>query len=367
MGVSRIGDFAGSYLLVQVGPAGASGGIAHVMMALDQAARADGRPALIVNTSCDGPLARRVGVGLAGVARAALVMAFARRALVHVHSASNGSFVRKTVVVLVARAFGRPLLLQIHGGGFASFATGSSLRRRWVSRVLRQCGAVVVLNETIRQVVASLAPSVTVRVVPNPATLLCGATSDPRSTQVLFLGRLGPAKGTDALLTAIRDLQLAGVDADYVLAGDGEVEAARAVVARLPDPARARVPGWVDREVVHELLHESSVFCLPSNFEGLPMALLQAMGHGLACVVTPVGAMGEVVVDGVNGLLVPQNDPPALAAALERLLRSPELRGALGQAAHTLVLERYSPQVVVQSLRQIYATLPRGGRTYATE
>jgi glycosyltransferase involved in cell wall biosynthesis len=328
------------------------------MRALDEAARAAGRPTLTVNTSCDGPLAKRIAVGLAGIARAVLAIAAAPRSLVHVHTASNGSFLRKSVVVVAASALHRPVLLHIHGGGFSDFATGgSALRRRWVSRVLRRADAIVVLNDSIRQLVAALAPTATVEIVPNPATMLCGQTSSPDARQILFLGRLGPAKGTDSLLEAIETLQNKGVDADYVVAGDGDIVCTRRTASRLPAPDRVRVPGWVSHESVHELLHQSSIFCLPSNFEGLPMALLQAMGHGLACVVTAVGGMGEIVTDGVNGLVVRQNDPSGLAASLQRLLDSRELRASLGATAHARILDEYAPGVVLARLEQIYATL----------
>ena len=355
-------------VLIQVGPARAPGGISDVMRAIDGWSHASGRVTVLVNTSCDGSVLRRAGVGLAGVLRAAWAILTTPRSLVHVHAASNGSFLRKSVVVLTARLTGRPILLHIHGGGFSAFATGGSrLRRSWVSAVLRRADAVCVVSEQVKQAVHQLAPEVPVSVLPNPATLLCGRLTDSRQRRVLFLGRLGLTKGTDVLLTAIRLLQSADVAAPFVLAGDGGVEGTRAAVLRLPTPSCVQVPGWVDEVDVHRLLHESSVFCLPSRYEGLPMALLQAMGHGLACVVTPVGGMGEVVIDGVNGLVVPQDDPESLAVAVGALLEDSDLRACLGRRAAHDIERSYSPDIVMRRLDGIYSALlaDRGRRAFA--
>lgn len=341
--------------MIQVGPAGASGGIADVMRFIDEWLRSTGRQTEMINTSSDGSLPARVAAGCAGILRARASMRSSPLAIVHVHSASNGSFLRKSIVVALARVYGRPILLHIHGGGFSAFAAnGTRLRRAWIAAVLRQADAVCVVNEPTLRTVQRLQPAAQTTILTNPATMLCGRLTDPNSCQVLFLGRLGPTKGTDTLLEAIRRLQTAGVEADYVLTGDGDVEGARRVVAGLPAPDRAHVTGWLSASKVHALLHQSSVFCLPSRFEGLPMALLQAMGHGLACVVTPVGGMREVVTDGVDGIQVGQDDPDALVVALRTLLEDTDLRARLGLAAARRVEDLYSPDVFTKRLVVLY-------------
>lgn len=357
-GPRRTQPYAGDFVLIQVGPARASGGISDVMRAIDGWSRTSGRATVVVSTSCDGSPLKRVGAGIAGILRAAWVMSTTPSSLVHVHTASNGSFLRKSVVVLCAALIGRPVLLHIHGGGFSIFATGGSrLRSSWVSGILGRADAVCAVSDQVRAAVHQLAPEVPITVLPNPATLLCGRPTDSRSRTVLFLGRLGLTKGTDVLLAAIRLLQSAGVAAHFVLAGDGDVADTRASTEQTPSLPCVAIPGWVDHGEVHRLLHESSIFCLPSRYEGLPMALLQAMGHGLACVVTPAGGMGEIVIDGVNGLVVPKDDPEALAVALGALLEDSALRSCLGRRAARDIHASYSPEIVMPQLDGVYRTL----------
>jgi glycosyltransferase involved in cell wall biosynthesis len=191
--------------------------------------------------------------------------------------------------------------------------------------------------------------------------LLCGRTTDVESRQVLFLGRLGTWKGADLLLEAVYVLQGEGVAARYVLAGDGDVEGSRTIVRSLPDPAAVTVTGWVGADEVHRLLHESSIFCLPSRVEALPMALLQAMGHGLAVVATPVGSIPEVIEDGVNGALVAVGNAAALADSLRALLADVEARRELGRRAAATIEAGYAPDVVMRRLWAIYSRLATRG------
>ncbi len=104
--------------------------------------------------------------------------------------------------------------------------------------------------------------------------------------------------------------------------------------------AHARELGLVDRvqftglrDDVYDLLPAFDVFALSSDFEGLPIALLEAMASGIACVATAVGGIPEVVTDGDDGLLVPSGDTSAFATRLEKLLADPDLAAHVGEHA----------------------------------
>src|SRR5690606_12083170 len=104
----------------------------------------------------------------------------------------------------------------------------------------------------------------------------------------------------------------------------------RAAVLGLED--RVRFTGWVDQDAVRDALAAADVMVLPSYAEGLPLSVLEGLAHGLAVISTPVGAIAEVVEDGVTGLLVQPGDVAGLALALERVIGDPALRARLGAA-----------------------------------
>jgi glycosyltransferase involved in cell wall biosynthesis len=96
------------------------------------------------------------------------------------------------------------------------------------------------------------------------------------------------------------------------------------------------------------------VVVIPSRREGLPLVVLEAMALSRSIVATAVGGIPEVIQDGVNGLLVPPEDPAAIARAVVRLLRDPELRARLGAAAAAAVEERWNVRMTAGGYDLLY-------------
>ena len=167
------------------------------------------------------------------------------------------------------------------------------------------------------------------------------------------LGRLTEQKGQRLLLEAVAGLARDLPDLVLFLVGSGplrddlETEAGRLGIAD-----RVRFLGLRrDRPTLYAAM---DVFVLPSRWEGLSLALVEAMGAGRAVVATDVGGNPEVVRDGQNGLLVPPNDVGALADAIGRLARDRDLRGVLGDAAAVDARARYSIDRHVAQLSALY-------------
>src|SRR5207248_9675098 len=138
------------------------------------------------------------------------------------------------------------------------------------------------------------------------------------------------------------------------IAGEGsEAAAVRTWVEEKGLSDFVRIQGLLEGERRLAALEQAHIFVLPSHTEGLPNAMIEAMAAGLPVVVTPVGSIPDVVVDGTNGLLVRPRDSAALAAALLSLLDSTELRRQLGQAAHTTARSRFETERAAQALSSV--------------
>jgi glycosyltransferase involved in cell wall biosynthesis len=98
-------------------------------------------------------------------------------------------------------------------------------------------------------------------------------------------------------------------------------------------------------------------FVLPSDWEGMSNALLEAMAAGLPVVATAVGGTREVVVDGVTGLLVPPGDPDSLAEAISRLLGDSDMRHTMGEAGRARVDRHFSIEQTVRRTEELYMAL----------
>ncbi len=152
---------------------------------------------------------------------------------------------------------------------------------------------------------------------------------------LVCVARLVHQKGLDVLIEALVSGEGALMTWPLTLVGDGPERLALEQQVRDRRLAE-RVHFMGFRSDPQTFLQQAAVFVLPSRFEGMPNALLEAMAAGLAVVVTDAspGPL-EVVDDGVTGLVVPSEAPQALAAALERLAVDPALRARLGAAAQT--------------------------------
>ena len=123
-----------------------------------------------------------------------------------------------------------------------------------------------------------------------------------------------------------------------MLAGEGDLAAVRQAAAEAGVAGLIELPGWVAGEAKAHCLARAGVFVLPSRFEGLPMALLEAQAAGLPVVASRVGGIPQVVSDGENGILHAPDDDADLASALARVLDAPDRARQMGSAGQTRVL-----------------------------
>ncbi len=172
------------------------------------------------------------------------------------------------------------------------------------------------------------------------------------------VGRLEEQKGHGYLLAALPELQRGIPDLTVLLVGDGRRRQTLERQAReLGVEAVVRFLGTRrDLPVIYRAL---DVFVQPSLWEGLPLALLKAMGAGLPVVATRVSGACEVIEDGVNGRLVAAASTPELAGAVLQLYRDPETRQRLGERARATVAARYSQEAMLRDLENLYLELVR--------
>lgn len=174
----------------------------------------------------------------------------------------------------------------------------------------------------------------------------------PADTRVIAsVGRLSPEKGYDTLLRAMESVVQCCPRCLLLLAGDGpqrtELQQQASVFG-----GQVRLLGA--QEDVAPLLAAADVFAAPSRSEGQGIAVLEAMAAGLPVAASGVGGLVEVVADGRTGLLVPPDDPPALAEALCTLLLSPEVGAEMGREGRRVVAERYSLDAMAEAVRAVY-------------
>lgn len=265
--------------------------------------------------------------------------------LVHIHLAERGSALRKAILILMAKAFGKPVILHAHGCEFHSFhAHLSPVMKRLLNLILRQSTYLIALSESWRNYYIDYCGFATKQVVvfPNPVEIpenLPDRVNVNQKIKFVSLGRIGKRKRTFDLLNAFAKLTPKQQEkSELILAGIGELEEARKSAKTLNVEKHVTFAGWVNPEQRGDLLAEADVFVLPSYNEGLPMALLEAMSWGLPSITTPVGGIPEVITHKETGWLVNPGDISELSNALESFIEDASLRQVMGKAARQQII-----------------------------
>lgn len=243
--------------------------------------------------------------------------------------------------------------------GLRGFAKRLATRLPWAV-----ADAVVAVSEyvALRQRTAGAVPRARIHVVPNPVTIpekvrpaaevRASLGLEPGRRLVAAAGRLTPEKGFLDLLQAADALPS---DVDLLLIGDGpERTRLESVRAGLRTGRRVQLAG--QRPDAAECVAAADVCVVPSRWEeAFCLAAAEALARGRPLVATRVGAIPELVEDGVTGLLVPPASPPALAAAVLRLLEAPALGAALGQAGRAHVAAAHGWPRAVGAMASLFA------------
>ena len=194
-------------------------------------------------------------------------------------------------------------------------------------------------------------PEGLVTVIPNgvPPLDLDPPPRDIADPLVGVIARFDPVKGVDVAIEAVA--RLGGVHLD--IAGDGrERPAIESLIDRLGVADRVRLLGY--RADARHLLATFDVFVLASRLEGMSMSIIEAMLAGTPLVATDVGSIREVIEHEVTGLIVPPEDPEALAQAIRRLLDDPAWARDLADAARSVALDRFTAAANVASFESLY-------------
>lgn len=178
---------------------------------------------------------------------------------------------------------------------------------------------------------------------------------DPDAFVCLSLGRLVPGKRVDRLLRAWALLPREGATQTLLVVGDGPERPRLEALAAELGLDDVRFEGATT--AVLDYLHAADIFASASEREGLSLALLEAMAAGLAVIVTELPGNGVLVRDGMNGLVAPIDDTPALRDRLLRTIASPDWRRELGARAHRSVRDTFSLRRAAELQRQLYGEL----------
>jgi glycosyltransferase involved in cell wall biosynthesis len=256
--------------------------------------------------------------------------------VLHVHGDALDAFLQGGV----ARQCHAPLVQTVHAG----------LNRRWLyrhtaPRLLRRVTRFIAVAQSVAADLVALG-------IPEDRIAVISSGIDARrfsgrsragGSQMLAIGRLHPAKGFTYLVEAMRLLAASGLTPMLTIVGVGpERESLEALAMDLPN---VRFAGALAHERIPDTIAAAGLFILPSvdldgQTEGTPTVLMEAMAAGLPIVTTDAGGSAQLIRHGVNGLVVPQRSPAALAEAIKGLLGDEAAQRRMGNLNRTVGIEK---------------------------
>ena len=297
--------------------------------------------------------------GLAAVTAsffAALCTAFGRYDVVHIHAEGPAFF------SFLPKWLGKKVIVTVHGldwnrekwrSGFAS-----KFIRRGERNAVKYAQEIIVLSKGVQQYFLEtygrqtrLIPNGVNRPVPVPAQKIRESYGLDGNDYILFLGRLVPEKGLRYLIEAFRQVK---TEKKLVIAGgasdtDTFVQELRAMAA---GDDRIRFTGFVQGQLLEELYSNAYIYTLPSDLEGMPLSLLEAMSYGNCCLVSDIPECADVVED--KGFVFPRSNVEALQNKLQYLCDDPAAVEICRQQAADFICGKYSWHDVVEQTLRLY-------------
>lgn len=268
--------------------------------------------------------------------------------LVHLHG------YKATIIGgVLARIHRIPAVATYHAE--ARQAVGLRLQVAAESPVLRLLARVVAVSQPIAAELAERGVRTgRIVVIPNGIAPTSPPRVEPRGTfPVAVVGRLVAEKNVQMVLESVAALRGRFPALRVLIAGEGPYRASlEARVAALGLREVVTFAGFVTD--VPSLLAGAAAFAMPSQTEGMPISLLEAMAAGVPIIASAVGSIPEIVRDGREALLIPRNDQGALTAALERLLTDPASARVRSEAASARFRERFTAEAMADAYGSLY-------------
>lgn len=277
--------------------------------------------------------------------------------IIHVHMASDSSLLRKLPFLLLAKWMKKKVVLHQHGGDFTEYYYHHCSKRlqKLIITILNKADLVLVVSPHLKEEFGKILEISKIQLFQNTILIPKYEKNNYQGNDLLFLGRLCVEKGIGELLEAVIQLKKEITNLHLYLGGVWE----DLELKKVADEHKEFIHqiGWVENKEKEKWLEKCNVFVLPTYFEGLPIALLEAMAYGCACVASKVGGIPKLITHKQEGLLIEPKNSTCLLDCLRYLLREEKMQEQLGQAAAKKVQREYNLENQLQQLIRWYREL----------
>lgn len=289
------------------------------------------------------------------------LMARSKDILVHFNFAlDKRSSYRDLPLMMFSRMMGKKMIIHLHGGEFLQERKPPILIKYALIKILSGKEPKIVLSTIEQEIVAEKFKATDIIVLANSIDISTAVTFSRNGMtepvpKLLFIGRVDKNKGIEYIYQALDILKEKGLPFKFLMAGTGpeKDEYVQKFTASLN--SHFEYKGVVTGKNKEDLFKESSIFLLPSLYEGLPISLIESMSFGIVPVVTNVGSIGTIVKPDVNGIFVGRKSAEEIAESIEKLINDRQMMSQMSKNAREIVFRNFDPEVYIQKLNKIYS------------
>lgn len=251
-----------------------------------------------------------------------------------------------------------PLVITVHGTDVRLLANSNTLQLIAQS-VLQRAQAITVPSDYLLQEITRLFPSLHSKIfkIPIPVDLKPSLTTHRETPihQLISIARLSPQKGLNFLIDACARLKSEGVALNLSIVGDGEErEGLNRQIQSLKLVNEVTLLGEIPHNKIGEYLAKADLFILPSLQEGFGVGLIEALLYKKPVIGTDSGGIPDIIKNGETGLLIPPQDPVAMAEAIKLLLKDKRLARRLAKNGYRYARANFAPERVAAQMLQVY-------------
>lgn len=343
--------------VLMLGPSKESmGGIATVIKNFHMYFKHDDIDMIYLDTWKEGDLRSRLTVTLLSLLKFIKCMFVGNIDVIHIHMAQDGSFYRKSLIILIGKLFRKKILLHMHASQFDKFYFNSSnLSKRYIRFILKLPNRIIVLSERWKEFYKQITDNEIVIV--NNAVLVDKYKYNNNGNIISFMGRLCERKGIYDVLKVSTKILEEHKNIKLYLCGDGDVEKVKDIILQEGLSNRIIVTGWINDYDKEKILKNSIINILPSYNEGMPMAILETMSKGIPNVSTNIGGIPNVIKNYDNGILISPGNLDELFNSINYLLLDKKRRMDISTKAYETIKNKFSIESYNDKFVNLYKLL----------
>lgn len=272
--------------------------------------------------------------------------------IIHFHTVPGRSITMQMPVFLYSLLWCKKTIIHIHVGNQLL----NHKEDKKFNFVLRKATKVVVLANTMK-VLMKKHYNIDSEVLYNPIEEQPKRDNAIVEKRIFFAAYLTLNKGYDTLIKAFKEVVRKHPDWKLILAGSGETESAKKMIAELKIGNNVELHKWLDQKDMNNQYKTAGIYCIASKQEGFPMAFLEAASYGIPIVTTPVGGVVDVIENEKNCMVFGFDNVSELTTCINKLIENKELYNTISNNLIQLTKDKFSIHAVAKKVDQLYHLL----------